>query len=746
MIEQLRRPTALVCSSKGAERVNVTGGRKRRDDALLDLVKDTIQNGGTVLIPTDSSARTLELAYILEKQWREELSNADADLFKNAKVYLASRSASATLRYTRSMIEWMDEGISQEMEAAIGRDKNKFKDGEGKGKPGDQTPFNFHHIKLLERKSKVEQALSSGKPSVILASDKSLEWGFSREVIKKLSGDARNLVILTENITQPVESRKGIGRYLWELWERQSGSATGVEGTNPVDASGAEVPYEEIQTVRLEGDETLYYQQYLARRRQMHSDVQGDNTLTKETAAETADDRSSTTDTSEDTDDEHQGRALNISATMTHARRKVGLTDEELGVNVLIRRKNIYDYDVRGKRGREKVFPFVAKRNRNDDFGDVIRPEEYLRAEERDDVDGEDMRNEQQAETAVGQKRKWDEVAPRGGQNGRHSKGPGKRAKTNDQDDPPKKVSAADGDVAMNGDDAPAFSESEEESDYEPEDTVPEGPLKAIFTKASLRANLRVAYVDFSGLHEKRDLQMLIPLIRPRKLILVAGEQKETLALAEDCKLLLASDEGNAPDVFAPVVGETVNASVDTNAWTLKLSRSLVKKLTWQNVKGLGVVAITGRLEAILQETADDSGNEENQRKKLKLIKRENDDQQSAADDARRNHVEIEPVLDVLSTNSVASSQLVSQPLHVGDLRLADLRRLMQASGHTAEFRGEGTLLIDGMVVVRKSGTGKIEVEGGGYTMPGVKVNKYEGSFFAVRRKIYEGLAVVAGG
>jgi cleavage and polyadenylation specificity factor subunit 2 len=85
----------------------------------------------------------------------------------------------------------------------------------------------------------------------------------------------------------------------------------------------------------------------------------------------------------------------------------------------------------------------------------------------------------------------------------------------------------------------------------------------------------------------------------------------------------------------------------------------------------------------------------------------------------------------------------VAQPLHVGDLRLADLRKIMQSSGHTAEFRGEGTLLIDGSVIVRKTGTGRIEVESMGVAAGGSSGGN---SFYAVRGKIYEGLAVVAGG
>jgi len=725
IIEQLRRPTALVCSSKGVEKSHLTGGRKRRDETLLNRVAETVLNGGTVLIPTDSSARILELAYILEQHWREETAGANGDAYRNARVHLASKSAGSTLRFAKSMIEWMDEGIVRDMEAA--NDKEKAASG-GKAQ-GDQTPLDFRHIKLIERKTQLERALSSGKPGVILASDKSLEWGFSSGAMRKLCTESKNLVILTERgipSNAARNGRVGIGSTLWEMWQKWAENEGANSETNIFSPNGATVVSHDAEVARLQGEENLFYQQYLARRRQVHSTEEGDNTMPGETAAGIADDESETTDDSDEgSEGDQQGRALNVTATMTQSRRKVGLTDEELGVNVLLRRKNIYDYDVRGKRGREKIFPFTTKRNKNDDFGDIIRPEEYLRAEEKDEVDSQGVKEEANGEAAVGQKRKWGDVAQR------QTKGGNKRTKMDGEDAAERLGTGDDGNA----------SESEE-SDYEPEESTPEGPLKAIFREESLAFHMRIAYIDFSGLHEKRDLQMLIPLIRPRKLILIAGDAEDTNSLAEDCRTLLdAGDESNI--VFAPTIGETVNASVDTNAWELKLSRELVKHLSWQNVKGLGIVAITGRLDTILAKAAENSA-DETRRKKLKMF--QGDETIDAGDLSSETSGKLEPVLDILPTSTMPANQLVTQPIHVGDLRLADLRRLMQASGHMAEFRGEGTLLIDDMVIVRKTASGTIEVVGGSYSTPGARGRQHEGTFFAVKRRIYEGLAVVAGG
>lgn len=69
VIEQLRKPTALVCSSRTPE---APLARARRDEQLLESIKLCIARGGTVLIPVDSSARVLELAYLMEHAFRNE--------------------------------------------------------------------------------------------------------------------------------------------------------------------------------------------------------------------------------------------------------------------------------------------------------------------------------------------------------------------------------------------------------------------------------------------------------------------------------------------------------------------------------------------------------------------------------------------------------------------------------------------------------------------------------------------------
>jgi cleavage and polyadenylation specificity factor subunit 2 len=429
-----------------------------------------------------------------------------------------------------------------------------------------------------------------------------------------------------------------------------------------------------------------------------------------------------------------------------------------------MKKKGTYDFDVDGRRGRDRMFPLAVRRKRVDEFGEVIRPEDYLRAEEKVDDNGRHDgvaalpaptaggEESDAGGPAVGKKRRWDEsssnaLQPKhgGGAANKRANLLGIRSKLSD-----------DGGDNVKSEEIDALDEVEDVEEVEVS-----GPARLVVTTEKVVVNLRLAFVDFSGLHDKRSLNMLIPLIQPRKLILVGGSREETMALADDCRKLLApSQKEGETGVFTPEVGETVDASVDTNAWTLKLADSLVKKLKWQSVRGLSVVTITGQLLGLLS-TADatnkqpaaalieDGGAKKRQKTDTETTttkpKEEEEKEQEEAEEEEKKSPpppsQIIPTLDLLSNASLSKARSFTQPLHVGDLRLADLRREMQAAGYSAEFRGEGTLLVDGVVAVRKTAAGKIEVVG--TAGDGVAAARQRSTLYEVRRVIYRNLAVV---
>lgn len=720
VIEQLRKPTALVCSSVGATRVALSGGRKARDDALLGHIRSSVSKNGTVLIPTDSSARVLELAWILEKAWSDD---SNAAFLRNAKVYMASKSGNATLRHARSLLEWMDDSIVREFE---GDDENPVrgqthkrsgsKQVNGASKPS--RPFEFKNVKIVERKTQLEKLLKSEGPRVILASDLTLDWGFSKTLLMEITQRPENLIILTER-TELNSTAFNTTHELWKWYEeRRDGvaleRAPSGEQLEQVHSGGRTLKLSIAEKAILSTQESQRYQQYMATQRQLWDSLLPPSERDGAGAEDNLDDESSSS--SDESDDEQQGRVLNVSSALGHgARNKLALSDADLGISILLRKKGVHDYDVRNKKGRNALFPYTHTRRRGDEFGDFIKPEDFLREEEKEE---QDATRDDKSGGFLGQKRRWDDANNKKESQNKRFRGNPTRSAT------------------PGGEDSDS-EESETEDHIEAEGI--QGPAKLIFSTTDILVNARLAFVDFAGLHDQRSLQMLIPLIGPKKLILVGGSSQEVLSLASDCKELLGikvvgTEDEPSTEIFTPSEGQVIDASVDTNAWIVKLSRDLAKTLQWQNVKNMGVVTLQGQLKVDGQAS---NLHDDPQTKKQKL------DTEASLQTAASRTTGPEPLLDVLPASLAASTRSVTQAIHVGDLRLADLRRIIALEGHLAEFRGEGTLLVDGMIAVKKLSSGKIIVEG-------VPVNamtpKAADNFTRVKQKIYDGLAVVAAG
>ena len=68
----------------------------------------TLQDNGSVLLPTDSSARVLELAYLLDQHWAfHQLSYP--------LIFLSYQSYN-TIQYAKSMLEWMSDAINRQFD------------------------------------------------------------------------------------------------------------------------------------------------------------------------------------------------------------------------------------------------------------------------------------------------------------------------------------------------------------------------------------------------------------------------------------------------------------------------------------------------------------------------------------------------------------------------------------------------------------------------------------------------------
>jgi len=212
----------------------MAGGRKKRDEMLLDAIKKTaLENNGTVLIPTDSVGRVLELVYLLEHAWRKDQELSSRAKGKGVGLFLAGRRVRRLGQVVGSMLEWMDEGVVREFESIAGGDRRGNRqrdDAEGKGNDGNKAgPFDFLHLNLVSTQGHLNRILNDGneRGKVIIASDSSLGWGFSREALMRLASDQKNLVVLTERS----DGKLGWAGSLWQQWKEKTGSGGEAKAT-----------------------------------------------------------------------------------------------------------------------------------------------------------------------------------------------------------------------------------------------------------------------------------------------------------------------------------------------------------------------------------------------------------------------------------------------------------------------------------------------------------------------------------
>lgn len=730
VIEQLRQPTTLVCSSKGAESVSIEGGWKNRDNILLSHIRATVCEGGSVLIPCDNNARVLELAFLLERAWAD---TADPS-FQRTSLFMASHTSGAIVKYAQSMLEWMDDSMVREYEArAVSRAQSNRR---GEPTEGDSQPFDFKYVRLLRRRVQLKRALAGSGPKVFLASDSLIGSGFSRDILKEISGDSKNCILLVDKLA--VEQKELEAPILVPaklLLDSMSAQASDNESIQNIDES-ANLTI--VETTALSTQEKMIYEAYLARQHQKSAAMGTALDIGLDTTTDDVDEASSSASSSDDSDSEQQGRLLTSVPALNQPRQrqKQDMTDEELGIDVLLHRKNVHDFDVRDRRGRDQIFPFVAKRARNDDYGDVIRAEDYLRPEERQDLLGVNSQN--------GTKLADRSIYP-------SAKLGNNNVNTSNIDTLNSKVekrSLTGPNVTFNG--VEGFEDDNGNESDEDERRSSGGdhslePQKVSLVQIPTHLKLKSAFVDFSAIHDKRSLQLLLPLIRPRKLILTGGSAQETAALASESRNLLGAsfaEEGDGPRarVFIPKNGTTVDASVDTNAWSSNINDLLLTHLKWHNLRNYGIATALGQIQAPYTE---ENGSVESTSKRQKM-----QEYDQTRKEATMSETSAKPssVFTALPGHLATTASNLIEALQIGDTRLAQLRRLLQSEGHIAEFKGEGTLLIDGSVAVRKSATGQIEVELGGSSTPAQAATGLDSSFYSVKKKIYEGLAVVTAG
>ncbi|ANB11323.1 Cft2p [Sugiyamaella lignohabitans] len=637
LVESLSRPSLMICGSK----VTSTGlPLKFRKDLLLRQIRDTIDRGGSVLIPTSSAARMLELVTILDGFW----TDMSRDPLSSIPLIYYSHVGTRTMSYASSMIEWMSSTVINQWESQT------------------NTPFETRHVTYTcDLKD-----ISTDKPRVIVASGEALEVGFARSIFAKLCSDERNTVILTENSGPGTLSGE-----LYDYWFKQQDSSN--DRSTASLAMKLQITYP--TEFPLEGEELAQYNEVI-REAQRKEELQNAIELRNQNILEQEE--------SEESSDEEDDMVLT----------------GQMDLSILIYGKDVYDYDVRQLKGKNRMFPFAQKRRRVDDYGDVIRSDDFVRVVEKTESESN---SGGRGKSRMGGKRGW------------NNEGNGKNKNNNQEDEGP--------------------GRGKSNVDRQADNLAPSLiiPVKIVPTTEEITALCSIDFIDFEGLTDERSLKMIIPLIQPKKLIMIpSNDENSSTKLYESLAQVIPAN-----GIFTATANEAINASINSFAFNVKISPELEGLLSWQKILGdYSVAHITGRLVIKDNEEAEQTPAEG-----VKLLKAEDssmevddkevveiDKDEDMKDEKEQETAKLDLDLPLLKANSTTSKEITivplqtalelaaaprSNPLLVGDIKLAELKKRLIAQGHRAEFRAEGILVCDEKVAVRKIAEGRLIIEGG---------------------------------
>ncbi|KAJ6539529.1 beta-lactamase-like protein [Mycena capillaripes] len=677
VFEPLARPDLLITD---AERTSVVNSKQRdRDVALIDTITSTLTSStrSSVLIPCDSSTRVLELLVLLDQHWKFSRLTYP--------ICLLSRTGSEMLTFVRSMMEWLGGTVSKE---DVGEDGNNNRSRHNQRRRDDDADedalgafaLRFKHLEFFPNPQALIQRYSSTDPKLILAVPASLSHGPSRNLFVNFAAIPNNVVLLTSR------SEEGtLGRVLFDKWNdsqraetkwdtEKIGSNVMMDGEvtlvmkSKVPLQGAELDAH-LQKERAAKEKEAAHQAQLARSQRMLE----------------ADEDESDSDSDSDADDEDEvqqaleGDNMDIDGGVDGVGKKrkadktldgadwgmdgdEGLTKQLLSFDIYLKgnvsKATSFFKNVGGQTQRFRMFPYVEKKRRVDEYGETVDVAMWLRKgrvfeEEAETDETKDFKRRKQAE-----------------------------------------------------DEAKAIQEP---------------PSKFVTTTVEVQMACRLLFVDMEGLNDGRAVKTIVPQVNPRKMIIVHAPTEAAETLIQSCANIRAMTK----DIFAPARGESVQIGQQTNSFSISISDELLATLKMSTFEDNEVGYVTGRVVTHASSTIPT----------LEPISDLTAPVQSA-------------VLASTGPRMLGSRPTVDLPhsTMIGELKLTVLKARLAAIGVPAELIGEGVLIcgtaagkmggsdaLEDSVAVRKTASGKVELEGSASQV-----------YYTVRKEIYNLHALVA--
>ncbi|KAI3612220.1 cleavage and polyadenylation specificity factor subunit [Moniliophthora roreri] len=543
VFEPLARPDLLITD---AERASVISSRRKdRDAAFIDTVTTTLSSRSSLLLPCDSSTRILELLVLLDQHWNYSRLRYP--------ICFLSRSATEMLTFVRSMMEWLGGTISKE---DVGEDGTSSRP-ERKRRRGDDEAdeealgafaLRFKHLEFFPTPQALIQKYSSKDPKLILAVPASLSHGPSRQLFCDFAAIPDNVILLTERCEEGT-----LGRILFDMWNERQRTETkwdnGKIGSNVM--MDATIKLKMNAKVPLQGAELEAHLQKERAAREKEQAAQA--ALARNQRMLEADEDDSDSDTDDDEDEEEVRQALGGDDMDIDGQHRKGDKDradwnmDDEGIT-----KQLLSYDiylkgnvskatsffktVDGQAPRFRMFPYVEKKRRVDDYGETIDVGMWLRKskileEEAESDDIKDYRRRQAEEELKRQ--------------------------------------------------------------------ALESPSKFVSSEVEVQMACRLLFVDMEGLSDGRAIKTIIPQIGPRKmacrlLIVVHASEGSTNALIESCANIRAMTK----EIYAPTLGESIQIGQQISNFSISISDELLQSLKMSRFEDNEVGFVTGRVVA----------------------------------------------------------------------------------------------------------------------------------------------------
>lgn len=661
--------------------------QKQRDENLVSKLLSTVRDGGDVMIVIDTAGRVLEIAHLLDQLWQ----NKEAGLMTYNLVML-SAVASSVIESAKSQVEWMSDKILRMFEM------------------GRQNPFQLKHVRFCHTLMDLNRVRS---PKVVLVSGLDMESGFSRELFLEWSTDTKNMVIVT--------GRAG-DRTLCSKLIRIAESREKKRATNNI------VTLEVKRRVRLEGAEL---EQYMAKKREREQEdaKQRLETLRRnarlenvESSEESEDDETLAASVAALTQGGNKSAANNSNLKQLEEQRRNSMVAQKhpkgiAGTNNLVNTSNNYDIMWRFEMNQRvsffkqnkkqfPMFPYQEEKSRWDDYGEIIRPEEYMTAE-----------------TAAPNTSTSPTINPK-----------------------IEKEEMADDDIAEVNVERQRIQQ-----------IIEEWPKKCVSFITKIEILCKVEFIDFEGRSDGESIKKILSQIKPKQLVIVHGSAPATRHLAEYCR------QNNVVQgkIFTPMLGDVVDATIESHIFQVTLSDQLMSSLLFQTVKDAELSWLDARIikksaivpaalekldedieainveeeefknvneEAMETETAkegeigepmeqdvenaDDVNPEQREEKTSEQIEVQQDGVEDPKENAPSHQKTTVSVPDQLFLELLSSSGIPPhQSVFVNDPKLTDLKQLLTSSGFHAEFHS-GVLYVNNIANVRRNEAGRFHVEG----------------------------------